>query len=361
MRIARLRLASRRRMVMSSISRRVIPVALITLIAALTAASASNAEVSDDCSSWTFLPDFRCEERTARPEGAFNPVGMPYLFEDPHITTNLNFAYIYNQLPAGTAFQGGSVHVLALQIRLALTDKLAFIATKDGLAMLRPGPGAAVASDTGIYDMTFGFKYALIDLPEKDFILTPAVRYEVPLGSERQFQGYGSGVFIPSASFRWGLRKLGLERANLVGSIGGQIATDRNRNVDSVFYNLHLDYGIEVKKSFIEYLVPFIEVNGMNYTSSGAGTNPIHLSNGTTVTVTQAQDAAAGSFRFEGFDVANLGSTGVAGANSVVVGGGVRMPTTWGLDFAVMYEGPVTSPRPVIDQGRFTFMAQWEM
>jgi hypothetical protein len=341
-------------MTMSSISRRVIPVALITLIAALTAASASNAEVSDDCSSWTFLPDFRCEERTARPEGAFNPVGMPYLFEDPHITTNLNFAYIYHQLPTA-AFDGGAAHVLALQIRLALTDRLAFIATKDGLVMLRPGPNSVVASDTGIMDMTFGFKYALIDLPEKDFILTPAVRYEVPLGSRRDFQNYASGVFIPSASFRWGLRKLGLEHANLVGSIGGQIATDRNRNIDSVFYNLHLDYGIEVKKSFIEFIVPFIEVNGMNYTKAGDGKNQIFLSplagGGTT---------DVGALPFQGFDIANLGSTNLIGGNVVVVGGGLRVPTTWGLDFAVMYEGPVTAATDIHNQ-RFTFMAQWEM
>ena len=338
---------------------------VITLAAGLVSASIAHAEVSSECGPWTWFPDFRCEERTARPEGAFNPVGMPYLFEDPYITTGLNFAYIYHRLPddggLGVAFDGGGAHVLALQIRLALTDRLAFIATKDGLTMLRPGDNSVVAPFTGIMDMTIGFKYALFESKENNFILTPAIRYEIPMGTRGLFQNFGDGVFIPSASFRWGLGGLGLEHANLVGSLGGQVPVDGDANVQSLFYNIHLDYGFEFEHSIVKYIVPFIELNGTHYTQSGAGTNPVYLRNGggSSLPLTTAQ-AALMTGPFEGFDIANLGSQGIAGADVLVMGGGVRIPTTWDVSFALMYEGPVTSRKDIHNQ-RFTFMATWEL
>ena len=42
------------------------------------------------------------------------------------------------------------------------------------------------------------------------------------------------------------------------------------------------------------------------------------------------------------------------------MGGGVRVPTTWGISFALMYEGVVSSRKDIHD-GRFTFMATWEL
>lgn len=46
-------------------------------------------ELPEGSDAWTLFPDFNCEGREGREEGTVNPVGMPYLFEDPHITTGL--------------------------------------------------------------------------------------------------------------------------------------------------------------------------------------------------------------------------------------------------------------------------------
>lgn len=326
------------------------------LLAAMTmfVAAGATAEPDDGC---VWFPDLRCEGREARPDGSFNPMGMPYLFEDPHITSGLNFAYLWHGFPDDSAFQGGGVHVLALQIRLALTDRLAFIATKDGLTILRPD-NPVVEEDTGIMDMTMGFKYALIDSRENDFILTPALRYEIPLGNEGVYQGYGDGVMIPSASFRWGLGKLGLEGANVIGSIGGQIPLERDANSDSIFYNLHLDYGFDMGDGIVEYIVPFMELNGIHYTGSGDGLNPIHTTLGK-VPLNTVQ-GLLGTGPFEGVDVANLGSRGIQGADLLVLGGGVRVPTSWNVEFGLMAEGPI-SKRQDIYGHRVTFMATWEL
>jgi hypothetical protein len=132
-------------------------------------------------------------------------------------------------------------------------------------------------------------------------------------------------------------------------------------NVRSLFYNIHLDYGFELQNSVVKYIVPFVEVNGMYYTSSSKGTNPIYLRGGGTAPLAAVQSPAVlGTGPFEAFDIGNLGSPGIKGSSVVVMGGGVRIPTTWGISFAAMYEGAVTSRKDIHHQ-RFTFMATWEM
>jgi len=330
---------------------------LLPILGILILVPGVRAEDAAECGPWTWLPDFRCDDYAARPDDAFQPVGMPYLFEDPYITSGLNFVYIYHRLPDGNdtladvVFDGGELHVLALQARLALTENLAFIATKDGLGVLRPGGNALVEKDTGSFDITAGFKYKLFETEARDFVLTPALRYEIPMGSAGIFQGFGDGVLIPSASFRWGLGRLGLEHFNIVGSLGGQVPIDGNANSGSLFYNLHLDYGIKVGSSIVEYVVPFLEFNGIHYTNSGNGMTPVHLRGVGHVKL---------PLPFEGFDVANLGSPGIDGNDVLVMGGGFRVPTSWGVSFAVMYEGPITNREDIHNQ-RFTFMVTWEL
>jgi hypothetical protein len=336
----------------------------ITLIAGLLWAASAEAEPPpSECGDWTWFPAFRCDDFQARPDDAFNPVQMPYLFEDPHNTTGLNFAYIYHRLPDSgsleAAFDGGGAHVLALQIRLALTPRISFIAVRDGLTMLRPGDDSVVDPHTGIMDMSVGFKGSLIDSREHNFILSPAIRYEIPMGAKQLFQNFGDGVFVPSASFRWGLANFGLPGANIVGSLGGQVPIDGDKNVESLFYNLHLDYGFKLDNKIVKYIVPFIEISGIHYTKSGNGTNPVFLRGGGQLPLGTAQTALM-TGRFEGFDFGNLGSQGVAGNDVVVMGGGIRVPTTWGISFAAAYEGPISSRHDIHNQ-RFTFMATWEL
>lgn len=84
---ARVRRVKRSYAVFSTASRLIV---LVFLASLLGMATASTAQAETDCSG-VFLPAFKCDGYQARPEGAFNPVGMPYLFEDPYITTGLNF------------------------------------------------------------------------------------------------------------------------------------------------------------------------------------------------------------------------------------------------------------------------------
>jgi hypothetical protein len=324
---------------------------------------ASPVIAEDECPTW--FPDLRCE-REGRFEGFVAPLTMPYLFEDPFITSGVNFVGIWHDFPQNGALDIGQAGVMALQLRLAITDRLAFIATKDGLVIyhsdtatlgrLLGATGSAakkklIGDEVGFTDISAGFKYAVIELRDENFILTPAVRVEIPIGNRDVFQGQGDGVFIPSVSGAWGWENL-----HVIGSLGGQVAFDTDKDSDSIFYNLHVDYAVLPK------FVPFVSVNGMSWTRSGDGSVKVN----TRVdrlglddpSLKGAQDLL-GTGRFEGADYANLGSSGVAGENLVTMAWGVRVPVTKHISLGAAYERALEGKRNLFKQ-RVTFSTSYE-
>ena len=316
--------------------------------------------VAEECPTW--LPDFRCE-RQARFEGFVQPMSMPYLFEDPFITTGANLVGIWHDFDKTGDFDAGYAGVLALQLRVALTDKLAFIATKDGFMMFRPDTKISdvpalgqptndrqlLSDEDAFLNATVGFKYALIELPDQNFILTPAIRYEIPLGNDEVFQGHGDGLIIPSMSMAWGL-----DNFHVIAGVGGEAAIDRDRDSSSIFYNLHLDYAVA------ERFVPFFEVNATHWVNSGDGSLPINTNGslGTEVTLNTAQ-AVLRTGAFEGADVVNVGSRGIAGDELVTLAYGLRMPLDDHVSLGVSYEHAVTGEKNLFKQ-RVTAMATFE-
>lgn len=149
---------------------------------------------AESCDAW--FPDLNCD-RSGRYEGFFKPIVHPYLFEDPFVTTGAYAYYLYHEFPDRSALQGGEAHVAALQIRVALTDKIALIATKDGYVWKRPGN--ALLDDTqGWMNIAFGLKGILYEAEDTPFIVSGILRYETDSGSTDTFQGHGDGQFLPS-------------------------------------------------------------------------------------------------------------------------------------------------------------------
>jgi hypothetical protein len=305
-----------------------------------------------------FLPDLTCDEkREARPEGHVSPMSMPYLFEDPYITTGLNLVGIYHNFPSDSVFSGGEAGVIALQARLAITDRLAFIATKDGFTFIE-NEQAVLDDARGFMDVTIGFKYALIDDREKGLIVSPSLRYEIPIGQQDLLQGQGDGVLIPAVSVGWGP-----DNIHIVSGLGAQIAMDSRYNSSSIFWNLHLDQAFEV--DFIpgaDFIVPFIELNTMFWVNGGDGDLKLDTSLGT-VSLSAAQDLLHGlgqleNRRFEGADVANLGSKGMAGEEIVTMAWGVRVPFQNGVSTGLSYERILSQRQDIFEQ-RFTAMVEY--
>ena len=343
---------------------RIVAVLLLGMLMGAFPAAASDTECDG------FLPDFLCDnEREARPAGHINPMSMPFLFEDPYIATDINLVGIYHNYPSDSLMDGGEAGVVALQARLAITDRLAFIATKDGYMINRPDNGA-LNNREGFMDITVGFKYAVIDDREAGLIVTPSLRYEIPLGNDQVFQGFGDGVLIPAFTMGYGP-----ENIHLIAGVGMQIAMDDDANSTSFFYNLHLDQAFEVDFiSGADFIVPFIELNGTSYVASGDGSNKIVL--GGTAALPRKVPLKAvqnllhqgnppntitnptADLRGEGIDVANLGSSGMSGETIITMAWGVRVPFRNGFSTGVSYERVLSQRQDLFEQ-RWTWMVDY--
>lgn len=149
------------------------------------------------------------------------PIGNPILNESPFITTEARPFYAYHSIPEDFVTDGGHANVVGFQVRVALTDRLAFLATTDGYTWLNFDQ--ALPDDNGFNDIAVGFKYAVVSDPAAGLIITPGIRYTVPIGSLSSggldFNGNDAGYLNPfvTGAKIWG-------KTQVQGMVGAQIA-----------------------------------------------------------------------------------------------------------------------------------------
>lgn len=236
-----------------------------------------------------------------------SPISHPTNFEDPRIITEIRPIFAHHAIQDDFITGGGHVELYALQARFALTDDLAFIATKDGYVDLNPT--SVVPDDEGFADIAAGFKYALFQDPDAGQIVTAGLRYEFPIGDEEVLQGQGDGELNPFISAAYAY-----DSWNFMAASGFRI---RMNGDDSSFFDfdLHADY--EVCQSFY----PFLELGVITVLAPGSRL-PEHS---------------------EGQDLFNFGSSESDGATLVTLTGGGRYRITEDLDFGAGVQFPLTS------------------
>ena len=279
-----------------------------------------------DCDE--LFPDLNCE-RSGRWEGFHKPIVSPYLFEDPFITTGAYAYHVYHEFPDRSVLGGGEANVAALQLRVALTDRIAIIATKDGRAWVDPGL-SVLDEREGWFNLAAGIKAVLAESEEDRWIVSGILRAELDTGSKDVFQGHGDGVVIPSLSAAWGP-----EPWHVVGDIGMEIPLDGDDQSASIFYHLYADYAVT------ERISPFAQITGMHWVSSGNGSIPVDFGGGNTLPLAPVQ-ALLGVGAFEGADVLNLGVDDVAGLDLITAAIGVHVTLSDRVTFSVAYERPIS-------------------
>lgn len=246
------------------------------------------------------------------------PVTNPIFFEDPSIVSSLRPIFMYHNIDSDFITQGGDVHVYALQLRYAITERLAFIATKDGYIDF--DPNAVLTDQEGFADVALGFKYALIDNRPAQFILTPGFKFEIPLGNQDVFQGESVGewdVFVAASK--------GFGNFHLTGNVGFRIPNDFSEKTSQFHFSAQADYYA------CRYFIPFVSVNGFTVLTEA---NRIGLD-------------------VEGSDLINFGSSHAGGSTQVALGAGFRSRVLDNVDLGAAYEKGVGSDKGLYDQ-RFT-------
>jgi hypothetical protein len=297
--------------------------------------------LAQDCAEW--LPDLSCD-RAGRFAGFEKPIVQPYLFEDPFITTGFYPYYVWHQFPKDSAMEGGEAHVAAAQIRLALTDRLALIATKDGYMWKRPD-NPLLPETEGWMNLAAGLKYALYQDRDAGRIVSAVLRYEAPTGAHDTLQGEGDGAILPSITGAVRLGDIALQ-----GDFGAAIGLGSSQS-SALFYHVYLAYPLLPRFS------PFIQFSGMHWVESGDGSLEVPLSKagqqalGVSSVAVSAVEGIYG--RFEGADVLNLGATRADGLDYVTFGIGAHVRASDHVTISLGWEGPM-SKRELITEQRVT-------
>lgn len=245
------------------------------------------------------------------------PVTNPIFFEDAVIRSEIRPIFAYHNLDDGF-LGGGNAQLYALQIRYALTDRLAFIATQDGYFDISNN---AIGNPNGWMDLALGFKYALIDDVEHQFILTPGFTFHIPTGERDVFQGRGSGEWNLFVSAQKGFGDF-----HLSGNLGVRLPNNMDEHSTVMHYSLMADYYV------CRWFIPFVSFNGWTVLDAG---NNIGLTS-------------------EGYDVINFGASRSKGVTQGMAGVGFRSRVARNVDLGFAFEKAVIQPNGLTDD-RFTF------
>lgn len=247
----------------------------------------------------------------------YEPVGQPLYFETPFNTTAARFLFLHHEFNDDSQLQGGEVNVAALQVRVALTERLGLIATKDGYSWLNAG---ALKEDQGWNQIAAGLKYAVYVDRELDLVVTPGFRFQTQGGESKVLQNTVA-EFSPFVSVAKGWDKF-----HLIGNVTYRLPAESKGN-DIVQWDLHADYEV------LPGVAPMIEIHGLHYISDG---DRLGLSVG-------------------GLDYSNIGSKDVSGSTVIWAGAGARWKLTPNLSTGATYEFGLTNHRADIMDQRVTF------
>jgi len=258
-------------------------------------------------------------------DNTISPVANQIYFEDPRITTEIRPVYMYHMLPETFHFKGGSValggqaRVFAVQLRYAVNDKLAIIATKDGYIEFQPDHTLAHAYGFG--DLAAGLKYALVDDRDSQLLVTPGLTVTLPTGNQNVFQARGSGeenVFVSAEK--------GVDKLHLTGNVGFRIPNNFDDQTAQLHYSAQADYYV------CRWFIPFVVANGYTVLTDGnhklLGIVPLNA---------------------EMYDLINFGATDAAGSTQFTLGGGARAKVVKNVDVGVAYEAGVADPKGIFD------------
>jgi hypothetical protein len=222
---------------------------------------------------------------------AVRPITAPYFHEDAFVTTDLRAWYLSHDFDSDTAavLGNGSVEVMALQVRVALTKSLQFVAYKEGYT--RFDDALALNNNSGWNDIGAGIKWAFLQDWENQFHMAAGVGYEFGFGDEEVLQDTNELRLWLSAN-------KGFDKLHFGAAVNLILSEDDNANAfgnsDMITLHLHADYYLT------EWFSPVVELNG--YLAQDTGVLPVSGVDAVSLGGGEENDsytiAVGGEFRF---------------------------------------------------------------
>jgi hypothetical protein len=245
------------------------------------------------------------------------PITSPILSKDPRSLSEFRALFIQNWFPDNhPVFGGGDTQIYAGQLRIALSDRLTFIADKDGIASLHP---QALPHQNGFLNIAAGLKYTLIRDVEEQRLLALGFQYELPTGEAKVFQNHGAGQWTVFGTYG---KEFG-DKYHILINEAYSFGQNWRDSSSFFFTQIHLD------KQICGWLYPLVEANWYRWVSGGNRGIP----------------AIVG----EGDGLINLGTTGVAGNDLVTIAGGLKAVLSPNVQIGVAYEKPVSNRKDILD------------
>jgi opacity protein-like surface antigen len=185
------------------------------------------------------------------PEDVFvHPITSPFYHEDSFVTSDVRAWYVYHGFD-DQPFGGGNAQLFAVQLRLALTDQLQFLAYKDGYLIIDTDN----LDDSGWKDVAAGLKWNFLQDWNHNFHMAAGAGYDFPVGDAKVLQNDDEVRVWLSANKGIDMVHFGAT-ANLLVPLGDE---------DSLrfYWNFHVDYYL------VEWMSLVAELNGY-HTLDGA-------------------------------------------------------------------------------------------
>ncbi|WP_235908456.1 hypothetical protein [Roseiconus nitratireducens] len=161
-------------------------------------------------------------------------------FEDPRTLTEIRPIFVNHWVPdnIGSGIPaGGSIQLLALQFRVALTERLSLIGVKDGYIFDSTDNALDTLLDDGWAAVTAGLKYNLLRDTRSGTLASVGATYEIP-GSDDALQDVGDGEFH---LFMTGGKRLYNGNAHWLSAFGVRLPVDDEVQTESIHWSNHFD------------------------------------------------------------------------------------------------------------------------
>lgn len=242
-------------------------------------------------------------------DGFISPITNPTMFEDPRTLTEVRSIFIHQSIPNRVG--GGEFQMLALQARVALTERLSFISTKSGYFF-----SDSSTLDDGWSDVNVGLKYNFYRDVAYQQLISAGMTYEFASGQGSARQSFGDGqyhIFASAAS-------LVASDIHWMASTGVRFPNDKETQSSLWYISNHIDKQINQNWYILG------ELNIYRYYDGGQGPTT----------------------GVAGMDLFNFGSRGING--SIATGAlGVKYKPNDSTEIGFAYEMPVSSRHDILN------------